>query len=224
MGKFIDLTGQKFTRLTVVELIKEKKDGVYLWLCNCICGGTCRPTSYHLRSGHTKSCGCLKIEKAKNRLLTHGMSSHSAYHSWWDMMNRCYNSKHKHFKNWGGRGIKVCEYWHKLENFIEDMGERPAGLTLERKDNNGNYELKNCIWATMKEQGNNRSDNRLITYKGKTKTLKQWSEITGIQPKTLQCRLKKWSTEKAFTEPINTKCRRKGTKKFSQTRTISRNS
>lgn len=112
------------------------------------------------------------------------------------MKARCYN---KAAINYGGKGIKVCDRWMKFENFLEDMGERPRGLTIERIDSTKNYEPGNCRWATYGEQANNKSNNRLVTYKGKTLTAAQWARELGLRPKTVQQRLRRgWSMERIF--------------------------
>lgn len=125
------------------------------------------------------------------------------YSCWKAMMDRCTKPTDPAFPNYGGRGIKVCTDWHRLCNFIRDMGEIPEGLTLDRIDVNGNYEQNNCRWITMKEQARNRRSNRTLTFKGQTKLLCEWSEITGIPRTTITQRLKYgWSVEKTLTYPV----------------------
>ena len=133
------------------------------------------------------------------------------YHSWHGMLDRCRNPNHIKYKHYGGRGITVCDLWLKFENFFADMGEKPKGLTLDRKDNDGNYELNNCRWITQKEQCRNMRGNwDPITYKGESKLPVEFAEIHGIDPGTLKSRLLRgWSTERAIETPINTRCRRK---------------
>ena len=131
----------------------------------------------------------------------HGGHGSRTYSTWVSMRNRCRNEKDPNFPAYGGRGIKVCKRWHSFTNFLADMGERPAGLTIDREDNDGGYEPGNCSWATPKAQGRNKRNNRLLTVKGETKTLAEWAEDLGISRAALGMRLKNWTTEKAVTTP-----------------------
>lgn len=137
-------------------------------------------------------------ELARIRKTTHGMSHTRPFVTWVNMRNRCENPKNKNFENYGGKGIRVCERWQKFENFWDDMKRGYSdNLTLDRIDNNGNYEPNNCRWATMKEQGRNTNRNHLISYAGITKTITEWSEITGIKQTTIRMRLSNygWTVE-----------------------------
>lgn len=154
--KKIDLTGKKFGRWTVLEEAGKNNHGNYLWRCRCECGNIKINSSSNLRCGHTKSCGCLQKELAKRNNTKHGMNGTSIYNIWDSMKQRCNNPKRKDYKNYGGRGIAVCDRWLIFENFFEDMGNRPKDMTIERLDNNKNYELSNCMWCPRTVQARNR--------------------------------------------------------------------
>lgn len=133
------------------------------------------------------------------------------YVCWWSMRQRCEYQKHKSFADYGGRGIRVCDEWKDFQNFLRDMGERPVGMTLDRIDHNGNYEPGNCRWATTKQQNNNRRSNRLLTAFGKTQTVTQWAEETGITRSAIEKRLDQmgWAVERAVSVPMRSDRRRK---------------
>lgn len=206
MKKFIDLAGQKFGRLTVIHRENNDKDGNSRWLCRCNCGKEKIIVGYSLKGGLTKSCGCLQKEKVKQSNTKHGHNTNKksrTYQSWISMVQRCINPKCKHYKNYGGRGISVHERWLKFENFLEDMGEAPEGLSIDRINNNLGYSKENCQWATRKEQSRNKRNNRFITLNGQTKCIAEWSEETGIKYDTLFSRLHNgWSVVKTLITPV----------------------
>lgn len=193
------MTGQKFNRLTVIKHIEN-----YKCLCKCDCGNVKEISGNHLRSGRTKSCGCLKKEMTMDRNKTHGMSESKEYIIWSAMNQRCSNKNNKGYKYYGGRGIKVCKGWLKFENFYKDMGNKPQGLSLDRIDNSKGYCKENCRWATRKEQQRNTRYNKMIAYKGETKCLVEWSEELNMNYNTLLSRLCRYnmSIEKAFTKNV----------------------
>lgn len=157
--RHIDITGQTFGRLTAIKPIGYDNSRNMKWLCLCICGNTSTPTLCGLRSGGTKSCGCLAAEIYKISSKTHGACINKKqtpeYSCWQNMKARCNNPNHPSYKNYGERGIKVCKRWDMFVNFFEDMGIRPNGLSIERIDNNSGYTISNCIWADRATQRKN---------------------------------------------------------------------
>lgn len=211
MSRLIDLSGQRFGRLFVLERTGTSKDGHVLWLCkcDCDCDGKVIVESSNLKSSRTKSCGCLVTKHGHN--LKNKKSK--IYQSWDSMIQRCTNTNNTSYCNYGGRGITVCKKWLKFENFLEDMGKGcKPGLTLERKKNWKGYCLGNCYWATWKQQARNKRNNHLETYNGKTQCIAQWAEEYKINYHTLCNRIHQygWSIEKALTTSVR---KRRGKKK-----------
>jgi hypothetical protein len=200
-----DYIGKRFGYWLIKEYKGLDKHSHQIYLCRCDCGNEKIVTLGNLKTGKSTNCGCEKLKKQMGNTWNkkHGMSFSREYRSWESMLNRCEKTNDKEYPMWGGRGIKVCERWHDFNNFYADMGTRPKGMTLDRIDNNGDYEPSNCRWATAKTQSNNRRSNTLITYKGRTQTLQQWADETGICSGTISQRIRKrgWSIEKALTTP-----------------------
>ena len=193
MSRHIELTGAKFGKLTVLKKAGINKHRQTIWQCICDCGENTKTTTYYLRSGHTTSCGCVQKNMLGNNTRKHGMSGTKTYSVWQHMLRRCLDSKDKCYESYAARGITVCKRWLTFENFLADMGERPAGLSIDRKNNNGNYEPGNCRWATPKEQSRNTRTNRSVTYNGKTQCVSEWAEELGISMNTIKSRIKyKW--------------------------------
>lgn len=153
--------GNRYGRLVVLERAGSDRHYRAQWLCLCDCGDTKVILGQSLRRGLTRSCGCLNIESKTK----HGMSYHPLYNVWHNMMRRCYDSNNPRYADYGGRGIEICDRWKSIENFIEDMGDRPMGATLDRIDNNGSYSPENTRWATPKEQNLNKRVSVLLCAK-----------------------------------------------------------
>ncbi len=204
MGK--DLTNQRFGRLTAIKTRGKTTYGQTQWECKCDCGNTVLVGIGNLRSGHTKSCGCLSKEKSSEvgkRNTKHGESFGRIYGIYRNILNRCLVTTSKDYPKYGGRGITVCEEWKNSYEAFRDWslanGYRD-NLSIDRIDNDGPYAPWNCRWTTAKVQQNNTRLNRVIEHDGKTLTLSQWSETTGINYFTLWSRLDNgWSVEEALT-------------------------
>lgn len=190
--------GTRFTRCVVL------KEGQYRYgesrsVVRCDCGKVFETSNRWLFSGRTKSCGCLRVDRLRAFTRTHGASTtnNPTYEIWRDMKTRC-----RDHPRYAGRGIVVCNRWSKFENFLDDMGERPAGMELDRKNNNGNYCPENCRWATRKQQCRNTSRNRVFTINGVTACVAELCERFGIRESFIRTRLKRgWTLERAFSEP-----------------------
>ena len=202
----LDLVGRRFTNLLVIEPTEKRYNGKVVWRCSCDCGGEVLLSTTRLNTGNTKSCGCLK---AKGSRTTHGGRKTDEYRIWRHMRSRCENESTPYFKDYGGRGIKVCHRWMDFNAFFSDMGPRPSvNHSIDRIDNNLGYEPGNCRWATAKEQNRNRRDNVLYEFDGIKATLPEHCERHGVKHKTAFMRLSKGATlELALTKgriPRNT--------------------
>ena len=202
MTKALDLTGQKFNRLFAKNREKSHH-GTSQWSCLCDCGNIVIVTGKYLKSGHTKSCGCYKKEMTSKMSLrvntTHGMSNTGVYRSWSGMLARCLDKSASHFTDYGGRGISVCERWLSLNNFFLDMGHRPKGHSIDRIDNNGNYEPSNCKWSNVDSQARNKRNNIFYEFNGINMCVSDWAKKLGIGRDRLVYRLKVWPLERALT-------------------------
>jgi hypothetical protein len=154
--QFIDLTGQKFGRLTPEKVISKNEFGALIWQCRCDCGNITNVQGGSLKKGSTKSCGCWNKELISKRSKTHGKTETPTYKIWIGIKTRCYNQKNKTFKYYGMRGIKMCPRWkNNFMNFLKDMGNHPKGMSIDRINNDGNYEPNNCRWTIQKYQNRN---------------------------------------------------------------------
>lgn len=203
-----DMTGLRFTRLLVQSRAGTDKQGNATWHCRCDCGTTLTTRGFQLRNGESKSCGCLTTDQLIERNTSHGKTGTREWWTWIHMQQRCENPNSRRYERYGGRGIKICKRWRdSFENFLSDMGQRPSPLhTIERIDNDGDYEPKNCKWATKQEQNHNTSQTRFVQYKGKRLSLTQAVQHTtsGITRGGAFSRLRRgWTVEQALDTPVD---------------------
>lgn len=204
-----ELSGQRFGRLLAVKKTGNRISGCIAWECICDCGNIVEIPSGYLSKGTTKSCGCYRSYLQKSRAI-HGHSSGGklspTYSSWRSMHYRC-GPNSKHTRYYADRGIAVCERWNSFENFLSDMGARPAARTLDRIDNSKGYEPGNCRWASYKTQGNNRSSTINVHHDGETLSLSQWSDRLSIKRDTLLYRYKSGDRPPLLFRPVDTRFR-----------------
>jgi hypothetical protein len=196
-----DLTGLRFGRLTVLRRTDRKsKDRNIYWSCACDCGKEVEILGRSLYRGATVSCGCFGKERRREACTTHGLSDTRTYRIWGAMIARCIKPSSAAYRHYGGRGIKVCYRWmESFEAFVEDMGECPEGMTIERVDNDGPYSKENCKWASRQEQSSNTRRTHRITLGGETRPLREWAKILGIVDSALSWRIERWGIERALT-------------------------
>lgn len=200
-----DLVNKRFGRLTVLECQEITSKNV-IWKCRCDCGKITLVNQTGLLYDSTKSCGCIRKEMLSNRSSVHHHSKTRIYKIWIEIKRRCYNINSISYKNYGGRGITICDEWKNdfmpFYNWSMNNGYTDK-LSIDRINNDGNYEPSNCRWTNRKTQNNNTRHNHYITYNGKTLTLAQWCEELGFTYSCLKSRINKhhWSIEKALTTP-----------------------
>lgn len=206
MPKLIDLTGKKFGRLTVISHAGKTSYGENRWLCKCDCGKQKVIFGSLLRSGHTKSCGCLAREISSERLKTHGQTDTRLFEIWHGMKARCYRKTASNFRRYGARGIEMCDEWKNSFEAFRDWSISHGyadNLTIDRIDNDNGYSPDNCRWTDNHTQCNNKSCNRYITANGETHTVTEWAIKLNAIPETLTARLKRgWSDEQTINTPI----------------------
>lgn len=204
MGKFIDITGKVFGRLTVLKFSHRDNHRNSYWLCQCSCGKQLTVLKSNLTGGKTLSCGCFRSEQnSLNNQLCKDKERVCLYQKWANMKKRCYDSKNPGYKNYGGRGIKICDEWKDnfdlFLNWAKNNGYK-LGLTIDRINVNGNYEPGNCRFISIKEQANNKTTNRIINCNGITKTLAEWAEFFKVDSHFIRNKVKKGLT---FEKVIN---------------------
>lgn len=201
MSRFMDISNQKFGRWLALSRVDGPK--LTRWLCRCDCGTVRDVALTSLTRNLSESCGCLKAERHIEAITTHGLSHVPGHKAWCSMRDRCLNPNNASYKHYGAKGITVCDSWlNSFEAFLEDMGEQPKGLSLDRIDGNLGYSKANCRWATNAEQASNKSNNVRLTVNGVTKLQSEWAELLGITSSTLAKRLRVWKdVERACTTP-----------------------
>lgn len=218
-----ELIGQRFGRLTVIKEGGRAKSRSVIWICQCDCGNIHNVTTSLLIKGSIKSCGCLRREMVIQKNYKHGLSNTRLYHIWASIKDRCYRKSDKNYPSYGARGIKMCQEWQEnFQSFYEwamssgydELSER-GECTIDRINNDGNYEPSNCRWANSTVQQRNKRNNHYITYKGETHPVTEWAEILGIGKGTLESRINDygWPIEKALSTPVR-KCNRTGANRF----------
>jgi len=189
--------GERFSRFTVISQSSRRK----YFTCRCDCGTIKDVRGDHLKYGKTQSCGCLHKEQASARSavmhaanVKHGLSGSRIYSVWRGILSRCENRKATHFHSYGGRGISVCERWHSFDNFLADMGIPDEGMTIDRINNDGNYEPGNCRWATRGEQSLNLRNTRLVEIEGVTYKAAILAKLAGMKTDSIVARAQKYAT------------------------------
>lgn len=190
--RFIDKKGLKFNNLTVLYFLGKNKQSLNMWMCECVCGNKIAVVSGELKENKgKKSCGCKRVIDPNRKTREYG--------AWRDMIQRCTNKKVLSYKYYGARGIKVCDRWRSFDNFLLDMGFKPfKNYSLDRINNDGDYEPSNCIWSTFENQCKNRRDNRFLELNGLKMIMSDWCRLLNIKDQTLRCYLKRHTFKEAY--------------------------
>lgn len=212
----IDLIGRRFGKLVVISRAENSKDDRSMWLCKCDCGKEKIIKGKYLLNGNTKSCGCLSTELLIRRNIESGCrggeSYEKIYYTWYNMISRCKKGHGEDGENYKSRGISICKEWESYENFRDWSLENgfSENLTIDRVDNDGDYEPSNCRWTTVQVQANNRRSNHNVEFNGVTKTLADWSRFLNLDYGMLRARIKYgWGTDRLFSPPMHTEYKRR---------------
>lgn len=211
MAAIVDMTGRIYGRLTVTSYSKPSKrvpKGGISWLCNCSCGNICWVFGPRLRTGNTKSCGCLQVDSRRTSNLTHGHAGKGKrsreYRSWAHARERCTNPKCCDFRHYGGRGIVFCDRWlNSFENFLADMGPAPKNTSIDRINNSGDYEPGNCRWATRTQQARNRRGVPLYNINGRSLTLPEIGNLLDLSTSAIGHHRRRLKSTEAFTDYVH---------------------
>jgi len=196
------MTGTQTTRWTVIRESGFDKHGFRKILCQCKCGEKRTILKSSFVTGRSMSCGCLQKEIARSRFTKHGEHGSRTYRCWDHMIQRCENRKNTRWVDYGGRGISVCERWHDFRSFLTDMGECPSDHSIDRINNDGNYEPGNCRWANIFQQSQNTRRNVFLELNGERKTISEWSRCSGLAEGVLRYRAdKKWPADLILSIP-----------------------
>lgn len=200
--KRLDLIGSKFGRLTVTAVAGRMKGNLH-WQCRCECGNETNVSTCNLRGGKVVSCGCFHSEQTTKRNTTHDSTKTPEFKAWCQMRARCSNPNNPAYKDYGGRGIRVCERWERsFTSFLEDMGPRPSPRhSIDRSCNDKGYEPGNCRWATHAEQSRNKRNNRWVNLNGRTVCIADWAAAHGVRPALIYQRLGRgWPLQRALSD------------------------
>lgn len=202
-ARVIDMAGKKYSSITAIRRAGENASRGAVWLCVCDCGTEFLASGNEVRRGKIKTCPPCGIRRKLEAVTTHGKTQTTEYAIWTAMKCRCYNENALHYADYGGRGIVVCDRWlNSFENFLADMGPRPHGMSIDRKENSGNYEPGNCRWATRVEQSNNRRSNHKITIDSITKNLAEWANEYQLSESAIRHRLRRGLSGAELVAPV----------------------
>lgn len=191
MAKSVDMAGKKYNSVTAIKVVGITSSRDKKWLFVCDCGTEFEANGYYVRSGKVISCQKCAAERSRIASVKHGLSETTEFSTWTDIQTRCYNKNSTAYSSYGGRGIKVCDRWlESFRNFLDDMGKRPQNMSIDRINNDGDYEPSNCRWATVSQQQRNKRNKRLIEIDGVKKHLCEWAKETGLFASTILIRLK----------------------------------